>query len=1202
MLCMALALFGLNPMLGQTGGGTIQGTVKDAQGAIVPGAKIMAVHVQTGREYKLESNDSGIFLLPGVQIGSYRLIVTSVGMQTWEGDLLLQVNQSLSVNVTLQVGSTATSILVAGDVTPVVVDTNATLGNTLERKRLDELPLNGRFLQNLIPLTTPGIEGDGYTMGLISQSTAYTQDGASLENREQGNLHQRPPGLDTVSEVRVETSGSSAEFSRAANVIISTKSGTNNFHGAVFATNRNNGWGLARRREDTYLKAPKLIRNEYGISAGGPVRLPKLYDGRNRTFFFFGYEKYDLRQEATVSVTMPTAAMRAGDFSGLVNAAGQKITLYNPFSTGSGPTYTRLPFPNNQIPANMQSPVSKYVFAQTPLPTRSDVNPLVSANYEGPAPSPTIQDTWTGRLDHNFTDNDRVFFRYSYGNSDVTLAPRVAPMLNGAGGVTYTPAYDRSGVVSYSRVLSPTFFSETTFSIGYEAYLVYSGRINENWTTQLGLPNPFGTTGFPAIATTGFSQEWRQMDNYRDSRTWVANLDQKFTKTLGRHELRFGGQMRHSRNFWRPDSSPFAPGGMNFSVLATGQYNPASGALYSPLPQTGFAGASLFLGLPDFYQAIAAPPMFYEDAPLYSGYFQDNFKLSSNLTLNLGFRYEFEPALNERRNLLQGFDTATKSILLGQPLDKMIRQGLVVPQVIPAYEAIGVKFATSDRDMIKSNPYGFQPRLGFAYRTPTGRRPVVIRGGFGMFDVLMAIRQATYRMSQAVPHQPTFTTSFTSAQLAPDGLPNLLLRSAPQYVAGVNTREIIPVDRPVGIAPGSPSVYYWDPEQPMSRAYQYSVTAEREMYRDMVFRLSFTGAHGRNLDQWWYMNQPVVSPYVWFVKTGTPLPTGTYANTATRPFDQTTYGTIARYQRTGYTNYNSFVLEVNKRFSRGYAFQAFYNLANSFRIGGNGWRDSPILSPDNFLPGSVPTDPDAFNRFYNYQRDTTVPKHRVNWNFLADVPAGRGKLLGRNAGRFLNSMIAGWQLAGYGAMRSRYWALGVNNWGSVGQVEVYGRKYPIQDCRGGACFPGYLYYNGWIPPTQVNSTNAQGARTGVCGVPSNYKPASTPVHTDPRSIYYNTNNVFVTLRDGTQQLTALTTGLHPWRQQYIPGPWEFVTNASLFRRFDITERVALRFNLDAFNVFNAPGLALPDGNTGILSLRASSNAPRQLQATLRLTW
>jgi hypothetical protein len=273
---------------------------------------------------------------------------------------------------------------------------------------------------------------------------------------------------------------------------------------------------------------------------------------------------------------------------------------------------------------------------------------------------------------------------------------------------------------------------------------------------------------------------------------------------------------------------------------------------------------------------------------------------------------------------------------------------------------------------------------------------------------------------------------------------------------------------------------------------------------------------------------------------------------------------------------------------------------------------SSSLLPDPivFLPGSVPGNSDDYNRFYNYQRDNQVPKHRVNWNLLYDLPIGKGKKLLGNSGRWLDRLVGGWQLAGYSGMNSRYIALPEGDWGPTGKVEIYGKKYPIQDCRSGTCFQGYLYYNGYIPANLINSTNAQGKPNGVMGVPSNYKPSHQPIWptpanpsaSDPNFSLYGTNIVFVPLKNGTQQRVAYDTGLNPLRNQFIPAPWAWSVNGSVFKVIPLTERLKLRLNMDAFNVFNMPGTPLPDPATGILSLRNSNNAPRQLQWTLRLNW
>ena len=269
-----------------------------------------------------------------------------------------------------------------------------------------------------------------------------------------------------------------------------------------------------------------------------------------------------------------------------------------------------------------------------------------------------------------------------------------------------------------------------------------------------------------------------------------------------------------------------------------------------------------------------------------------------------------------------------------------------------------------------------------------------------------------------------------------------------------------------------------------------------------------------------------------------------------------------------------------------------------------------LPDPVTFMPGSVPSDFNAYNRFYNYARDPNLPKHRVSWNLLYDLPFGRGRTWLSNSGGLVNRIAGGWQLAAYSQMNSRYMTLPTGNWGAFGKVQSYGKQYPVMDCRSGPCIRGYLWYNGYIPANQINTHNAAGQCTGVCGVPSSYQPSNQPIWpipatpnpSDPNSSLYGTNNVYVPLQNGTQQLVAYDTGLNPYRNQYIPGPWAWTVNSSLFKVIPINERFKLRLNMDFFNVFNMPGTPMPNASTGIISLQNSDNAPRTLQWTMRLNW
>ena len=258
-----------------------------------------------------------------------------------------------------------------------------------------------------------------------------------------------------------------------------------------------------------------------------------------------------------------------------------------------------------------------------------------------------------------------------------------------------------------------------------------------------------------------------------------------------------------------------------------------------------------------------------------------------------------------------------------------------------------------------------------------------------------------------------------------------------------------------------------------------------------------------------------------------------------------------------------------------------------------------------YLPGAVPTDLDKLNRLLNYQRDvgSTSPKHHMQWNFIFDLPFGRGKFIGSSAGRLLNGVIGGWQVTGTGSMVSNYITMPTNNWANFSPLQKYGKDTPVQDCRSGTCVAGYLWYNAYIPANLINAKNSAGTCIGVCGVPSDYKPIETPLYPTPASgasiPNAETNNVLITLKNGNTVQTPFNTNLHPFRNQYFLGPFAYNQNASMFKNINLNERIRLRFSADFFNVFNAQGLNQPNAS-GISSLQTSAKAPRSIQLTLRL--
>ncbi|MGD0773402.1 MAG: TonB-dependent receptor [Candidatus Solibacter sp.] len=1202
------------PLSAQTGAGTIEGTVKDQTGAIIPGAKVRVVHVATSEARGTTANAVGFYTFPQVPIGNYHVTVQSPGMVTWQGELQVMTGQVSTVDAALTVGSSSTEVTISGSATSLVTDSSPTVGAVLENARIQQLPLNGRSLITMLGSTVPGAESDRIN-GLVESAFELVQDGALVKNLDTGSP-EGLPGLDSVDEFRVETSVSSAKFDRPSTAIISTKSGSNTVHGSVFETARNSGIGVARRRQDTFTKAPHLVRNEFGASVGGPVWLPKIYNGKNKTFFFVAYEGLRTRQGTTAPAEVFPAAWEQGNFSGLTNSSGQALTLYNPYSTQSAANnWARTPFPNNQIPVSLESPLAKYIYSVTPLPTMANVNPLVANNFFGLAINSATNDTTTARVDQSISERDRIFGRFSRTAGFTAQPPTSSvgpPTTDLSTNLTYRNTFAERAAAGWTHTFSPTFFGETTLSTSWENYNIYTGDYFKDWSDQLGLPNPLAAQGFPNITSTGSSVTFIQGDTRRQNKALTYTVDQGFTKVVGHHELQFGGRFRSDNANVLPDQQ-YPSGAYDFASGATGLYDPTSGSSYSAKPQTDYSGADFFLGIANYYRVQLNPKSYHLSTQEYAGYFQDNWKIRPRLTLNLGIRYEYNPPLRDKIGLLQGFDLNNMAIVDQIGLDQLYQAQRTTPSVVSDFTNIGVKFETPNQAGQSSgliNPYkvNFGPRAGFAWRATGDRHPLVIRGGLGIYDYSPPLRDFDASTRSNPPFNATFQQSFTSASQSPDGLPNYALRSVPSVVAGVSSSNVVNLNAPGLITPGSFTVVYFDPNYPDTRVSEWNFSMEKELKLSTVVSARYVGNHGWNLNQDHYMNQ-APSSYIWYVTTGLPLPTGTYASTATRNLNQTVYGNLEEYGKTGWSNSNSLEFQVEHRYSKGVAFQLYYTLDNAFRAGGMGWHDDIVQDPNVFLPGAVPTDFDARNRFLYYQRDTAIPKHRVRWNWLVDLPVGRGKKLAQNAGPWMNRLIGGWQISGFGTWRSNYFSLPTTNYGTFGPVQVYGLKYPVQDCRSGSCIPGYLYWNGYIQANQINQTNAAGQCIGICGIPSSYTPSNQPIipwpanpsTSDPNYAYYGTNTVYVPLKNGTVQRISISPNLHPWQNQYVMGPGTFGMDASLVKNVAIKEHVMFRLQADFFSVLNNPGLNQP-GSNGIISMQTSANAARVMQLIGRLTW
>ena len=492
---------------GQSSNGSVRGSVQDETRAVIPGATVVLTNTATNVESRTISNSAGLFVLPAVAPGPYRIAVEFSGMKSFEATLTVGVQRSETVDVILR-PSDSKQVITVEDVTPMVTVDSQSLGHTLERARIEQLPINGRQITNLL-WTVPGLTFDNdsgaiRTMGARQGTHDISLDGSALTDAVYGEKTvERQPSLETIQEFKVDINSVSAKYARQTNVIMTTKSGSNELHGSLFETNRDNGYGLARRREDGNA-ASKYIRNEYGGTIGGPVWIPKLYNGKNRTFFFFGYEGYKQRSGTTGAYRVPTEAMRNGDFSNLVDAAGTHLNIYNPFETNpvnfSRPQFAYQGVANRIDPA-LASPLWTNLMSEVPLPSRPDVNPMVANNYYGPKPDTNDQYTWSLRLDQRLGNNDQLYVRLTNSYfKRFRLAAGGVPTL----GNSRTDEWpNKSIAVNWARTITPSLVNELTFSASRSTGGSFTGPENIEYASELGLPNPNNQIGYPVVNNIG---------------------------------------------------------------------------------------------------------------------------------------------------------------------------------------------------------------------------------------------------------------------------------------------------------------------------------------------------------------------------------------------------------------------------------------------------------------------------------------------------------------------------------------------------------------------------------------------------------------------------------------------------------------------------------------------------------------------------
>jgi hypothetical protein len=1301
----------------QSGAGSIQGTVTDSSGAIIPGAAIHVVQQATNVATDTKSTNIGFYQVPDLFTGTYVVTVTAPGFNTYTTRIELLVSQNAVINPVMTIGAETQQVTVSANAVQLTNTENGTIGSTLENARINQLPMNGRSLTALTAETTPGLgscteePAGNCPNGMQGSALEYFADGVTTTGREFGGDEQgqvQMPDLDAIQEVRMETSGVGAEYATPAVGIITTKSGTNSVHGTMFETARNNAWGIAKERQNpSNYAAPPYIRNEFGASAGGPIVLPHVYHGKDKSFWFFAYERYSLASISDQNVTTPEPAWEQGNFSGLTSSAGLLQLVYDPATTtanaacptpgvvngvevwnGGTPTnnpYCRMSFIQeygetgsnvNTIPSNRLSPTAKILFDISPPPT-STANPLVTTNLSAVDASETRIPTETFRLDHVFNENNRAYLRYTDdlqaehrlrdkpSDQPTNIAADGIPA--GMSGVYSLPDDMFNFALGYTHVFSPTFFAETILSNQWMSeWTTAPGSSSSDYESQLGTPNNFGEPGFPdfvGISLPFDGTQWQYGMNQI-----ISDVDENLTKTVGKHQLQFGGRYRHERFGLEPNQST---DDVEFGSYATALLNPAtiSGDSYAATSNTGNANPDMFLGAAYYYSVNEKTAYQHMHDMEFDGYFQDNYHVSRSLTLNLGLRYEAHPGPWEKYGEVLGFDLKNDAMVTALPLSTLISEGLTTQAIITNDENDGVKFETAQEagfpanTLIRNHDLTVGPRVGFAYQPFGGKYGTVIRGAFGRY--IYPIELFTTKLSYNIgnPFTASYNTNYTTAAQAPDDLPNYIMRaaqtttgalSAGTPVMGVNSSGVVNSTSTTAILPGL-TEYTMDPDISPTFASQTNFTIEQPLKGNSVLRLSWLWTHGSDLYQEFEYNAHP-STYAWEMETGVTPPNGgtsaigtnQYSATATGPYNQTTWsGSSAQDQSSGWSNFNALQAVYQRMFHNGIAYQIDYMWAKQVASENGSENTESFIYPSAGFVGNtqgatntymtpaygpviVPTLPPpppagepswayshALNHFENYAADTEVPKQHIQFNGIVDLPLGRGKRFLGNANRTLNELVGGWQIAGDGNIVSQQFAITATNWGPTNPLHVYKHKAPITDCRSGVCHKEFEWFNGYIAPT--SNANVDCTTNCVSGLPSNWAPYQVPIDNTPGTTYYGDNEVNITLANGKTSAiayapapaTSTATGLvgsNPYAKTVLNGPMNWSADASLFKVLPITERVSLRFNMDAFNVFNVQGYENPNGTDGTeavvpgVGVADSYNTARQVQFTLRLTF
>ena len=847
----------------------VVGTVTDPSGASITGAEVTIQNADTGTSRKATTDSSGNYEFPFLPVGAYTLSVTATGFQTTNvGRFTLSVDQVARLPVSLAIGQAAQAIEVAATAL-LLQSENATVGTVIDAKQVVELPLNGRSFVQLALLTpgvNPGTPGSitvrrlrgsvGQAVGMSANGARDTQNRFYYDGIEAMDLDSYSfsfsPSIDAINEFKVQSSTYSAEVGGApgGQVNLTTKGGTNAVHGGAWWFNRNDAFTALNAFQPRVpgAKAPRLNRNQFGANVGGPVFLPKVYNGKNKTFFFFNWESG--RQVAGSfggTALVPPAALRTGDFSSIATP------IVDP-ATGQ-------PFPGNRIPTNrIAGYASKFLSGYVPAPNANDPG----INYRGPRlAAPITQDQYIARIDHVFSVNDSLNGSYIYNTQADDTVPTFTFDTRG------NTARAQNLSLAETHIFSPTIVNE--LRVGWHRFFEHE-FFGTTDNPQYDIANAIGIAGVatrprdfgPPTFTAGYTLPAVRGIGPRDRLNQLWQVADNISIRRGSHFLKAGALI--ARRNWTFDEAvnPRASFGFDGTVTAGGA-----------APTRDHQFASFLLGLATSAQVSAQPFATRMNNWWQAYYFQDDWKVSSTLTVNFGLRYEYyQPPI--QRGKATNFD---------------LNGFFPVRQTFHGFPDIA---DTTDRPsaLVYGDKNDFGPRIGFAWQAP-GLKDFVIRGGYGIY------------------YTPEITNSWTTLTLNPPIVQTFSFTGNAANPVNVETAFRQQGNTAVGLF-GSGAL---DPNLRTSYTQQWNFTAQKKLPADFYFDLGYVGSKGTRLTATYDGNRPI--------DVIIPGP----AVAARRPFRG--FDAINTTKSIGNSIYHSMQAKVERRVARGLSFLGAYTWSHS---------------------------------------------------------------------------------------------------------------------------------------------------------------------------------------------------------------------------------------------------------------------------------